>query len=198
MQFAKIIHTHTHTLCHKCSVLVWWAWRCTSTSSLASTIARLNYHQTTVVSFKEYSEKQIPFYIISQATRRCSFWRGVQYNTRDYSELIWVYSEKDTSYITGKWWTNSVLIKKRVSSTLVFIILSIPVWTCRNARIQASNSVIIFSNTLFIHWGHLAKSGSYLHRVCVQAVSIVNYKTQTIFITIISMVCHMSQHSCSQ
>ena len=39
--------THTQL---KCSVLVWGAWRCTSTSSLASIIARLKYHGTTVVS----------------------------------------------------------------------------------------------------------------------------------------------------
>ena len=44
----------------KCSVLVWWAWRCTSTSSLANTITRLKHHQTTVVIFREYGEKQFP------------------------------------------------------------------------------------------------------------------------------------------
>ena len=37
----------------KCSVLVWRAWRCTSTSSLASTIDRLEYHRTTLFSFGE-------------------------------------------------------------------------------------------------------------------------------------------------
>ena len=44
--------------------------------------------------------------IISKATRR----RGVQYSTRDYSELTWVYSKKDTSCVTGKWWPNSILM----------------------------------------------------------------------------------------
>jgi len=44
MQFSRrIAHTHSQ----KCSVLVWGAWRCTSTSSLASTITQLKYHWTT-------------------------------------------------------------------------------------------------------------------------------------------------------
>jgi len=49
---------------------------------MASTAARLKYHGTTVVSFREQGEKHIP-YIITQATRR----RVVQYTTIDYSEL---------------------------------------------------------------------------------------------------------------
>jgi len=40
------------------------------------------YHRTTVASFREQGEKQIPS-IISQATRR----RVLQYATRDYLEL---------------------------------------------------------------------------------------------------------------
>jgi len=58
-----------------------------------------------LASFREQGQKQIPS-IISQATRR----RGVQYSTRDYSELTWVYSKKDTSCVTGKWWPNSILM----------------------------------------------------------------------------------------
>ena len=108
LQFFKIMIDHTHS--QKCSVLVWGAWRCTLTS-LASTIAHLKYCQTTVVSFRERGEKQIPS-IISQAARRV-----VQYCTRDYS----VYSKKDTSCVTGKWWPNSILIKKCVSFTAVSI-----------------------------------------------------------------------------
>jgi hypothetical protein len=50
----------------------------------------------------------------------------VQYSTRDCSQLIRVYSEKDTRCITGTWWPNSVLIKKFVSITAVSIILSVP------------------------------------------------------------------------
>ena len=50
----------------------------------------------------------------------------LQYSIRDYSVLIWVYSKKDTWCIKGKWWPNSLLIKKFVSSTSVSIILSIP------------------------------------------------------------------------
>jgi len=52
--------------------LAWKTWRCTSTSSLASTITRLKYHQTTVVRFTEQGEKQTPSSTISQATRWCS------------------------------------------------------------------------------------------------------------------------------
>jgi len=64
-----------------------------------------------LVSFREQGEKQIPS-IISQATRR----RVVQYSTRHYS---------------GKWWPNSILIKKCVSFTAVSIILSIPCTCCQ-------------------------------------------------------------------
>ena len=53
-----------------------------STSSLASTVAHLKCHGTTVVSFRDQGEKQIP-YIITQAARRSV----VQYTTRCYSEL---------------------------------------------------------------------------------------------------------------
>ena len=60
-----------NTRSQKCSVLVWGAWICTSTSSQASTLTRLKYHWNTVVSFREQGEKQIPSSIISQATRRC-------------------------------------------------------------------------------------------------------------------------------
>jgi hypothetical protein len=77
-----------------------------------------------VVSFREYS-KEIPSSIISQANGRCSSWRVVQYSIRDYSELTWVYI-KDTSCITCKCWPNSMWIKKYVSFTTVFIILSTP------------------------------------------------------------------------
>ena len=35
--------------------------------------------------------------------------RVVQYSTRYYSELTWVYSKKDTSCARGKWWPNSIL-----------------------------------------------------------------------------------------
>jgi len=82
----------------KCSFLDWGAWICTSTSSSANTIARFNYHQITVVSFREYSEKQIPSSIISQVNTRCSTWRVVPYSTRDYSERMWIYSKEDTNY----------------------------------------------------------------------------------------------------
>ena len=110
LQFFKTIH-HTHS--QMCSVLVWGAWK----SSLASTIDHLKYHRTTVVSFREQGEKQIPS-IISQATRR----RVVHYFTRDYS----VSSKKDTSCVTDKWWPNSILIKKCVSFTTVSIIFVHP------------------------------------------------------------------------
>jgi len=41
LQFFKMtIRPYTQ----ECSVLVWGAWRCASTSSLASTISRLKYH----------------------------------------------------------------------------------------------------------------------------------------------------------
>jgi len=59
-----------------------WSWICTSTSSLASTITRLKYHRTIAGSLREYGGKQIPFSIISQATRRCTSWRLVQQSTK--------------------------------------------------------------------------------------------------------------------
>jgi len=113
-------HDDTHS--QKCSVLVWGAWRCTSTSSLASTIAQLKYHRTTVVSFREQSEKQIQS-IISEATRRV-----VQYSARDCSDLTWVYSKKDTSCVTGKWWSNAILIQKCVSFTAASIVFVHPLY----------------------------------------------------------------------
>jgi hypothetical protein len=73
------------------------------TSSLASTFAHLKCHRTTVASFREQGDKQIPSNI-SEATRRIV----VQYSTRDYSELTQVYC-KDTNCVTGKWWPNSIL-----------------------------------------------------------------------------------------
>ena len=50
----------------------------------------------------------------------------IQYSTRDYSELIRIYSKKGTSRTAGKWWPNSKLINKLVSFTTVSIIFSIP------------------------------------------------------------------------
>jgi len=73
------------------------------TSSLARTLALLKYHRTTVASFGEQGDKQIPS-IMFQATRRAV----VQYSTRDYSEFTRVYCN-DTSCVTGKWWPNSIL-----------------------------------------------------------------------------------------
>jgi len=77
---------------------------------------KLKYHQTTVVSFREQTEKQI-LSIISRATRR----RVVQHSTTDFSK-------KDTSCVTGKWWPNSILIKKCVSFTAVSIIFVHPLY----------------------------------------------------------------------
>jgi len=74
-------------------------------------------------SFREQGEKQIHSKI-SQASRR----RVVQYSTREYSELTWVYSKKDTSCVTGKWWPTSILIKKCVSFTAVSIIFVHPLY----------------------------------------------------------------------
>ena len=56
-------------------------------------------------------------YIISQATRRV-----IQYSTTDHAKLTRVYCKNDTSYVTGKWWPNSISIKKCVSFTAVSII----------------------------------------------------------------------------
>jgi hypothetical protein len=92
-------HDNSPTHSQKCSVLIRGAWRCISTSTLTSTIARLKYHRTTVVSV---SEKQITSSLISQATR-CSSWIVVKYSIRDYSELTWVYSKKGRRCTTGKW-----------------------------------------------------------------------------------------------
>jgi len=114
----RFAHTHSQ----KCSVLVWGARKCTS-ASLASTIAQVKYHWTTVVSVREQGEKQIPS-IISQATRR----KVVQYSSRDYSEFTRVCSKKDTSCVTGKWWPNSILIKKCVSFMALSIIFVHPLY----------------------------------------------------------------------
>ena len=92
--FKKTIHPYTQPEVFSLGLR---ARKCTS-ASLASTVAQLKYHRTTVVSFREQGEKQIPS-IISQATRR----KVVQYSTRDYSK-------KDTTCVTGKWWSSSILI----------------------------------------------------------------------------------------
>ena len=99
--------------------------RCTSTSALASTIARQ-------ISSNHcgQGEKPIPS-IISQGAGRCSSWTVVHYSTRDCSELIWVYSKKGTSCITGKWWPNSIPIKKCISFRTVPTILSFRCIWCR-------------------------------------------------------------------
>jgi hypothetical protein len=94
---------HTHT--QKCSVSVWGAWRCTSASSVASTVAQLKYCRTSVGSYREQSEKQISSIITQATSKSCT----------DYSEFTRVYSKKDTSCVRGKWWPNSILIKKYVS-----------------------------------------------------------------------------------
>jgi len=107
----------------KCPVFVWGAWRCTSTPSLASRLARLKYQWTTVFSFTKEWEKQKPSSIISQTTR-CSSWTVVQYSTRDYSERTWVYSKKVTCCIIGKWLPNSLLRKKSAPFATVSVILS--------------------------------------------------------------------------
>ena len=62
----------------------------------------------------------------------------VQYSTTDHSELIRVYSKKDTSRTAGKWWPTSELIKNRVyvkikcqlDTTEVFIADLIACSTC--------------------------------------------------------------------
>ena len=120
MRFFKMIR-HAHS--QKCSVLIWGAWRCTSTSSLASTVTHFKYHCITVVSLWEQGEKQIS-YIICQATRRIV----VQYSARDHSELTRVYSKEDTTCVTGKWWPNYILIKKCVSFTVVSVIFVHPLY----------------------------------------------------------------------
>ena len=107
----------------KSSIFVWGAWRCTSTPSMASRLARLKYHRNIVVSFTEERKKQKPSSIISHTTIRCSSWTVVQYSTRHYSELTRVYSKKVTSCIIGKCWPNSVLIKKCAPFATVFFIL---------------------------------------------------------------------------
>ena len=108
----------------KCSVFVWGARRRTSTPFLASRLAGIKYHQTTVVSFTEEGKKQNLSSIICQASTRFSSWRTYSILLEDYSELTWVCSKKLTSFIIGKWWSNSVLIKKCAPSTTVSVILS--------------------------------------------------------------------------
>jgi hypothetical protein len=56
--------------------------------SLTSTIARLKYRGTNVVSFREQGEKQILSSIISPAIGRFSSRRVIEYSTGDCSELI--------------------------------------------------------------------------------------------------------------
>ena len=65
--------------------------------------------------------EQITSSISSQETKRCSTWRVVQHSSSDCLELPRVYSKNDTSYITGKWGTNSISIKKCVSFRTVSI-----------------------------------------------------------------------------
>ncbi len=120
MQFKMTIHPYTQPEVFSLGLR---SIRYTSTSSLASRIPQLKYNQTTVVSFIEQGEKQIPS-IISQVTRR----RVVQYSNRDYSELTRVCFKKDTSCITGILLKNSISIKKCVSFTVVSIIFVHPLY----------------------------------------------------------------------
>ena len=80
--------THTHTHSQKCSVLFWGAWRCTSPSPVASTVAQPKYHRTTVGSFRKQGDKQIPS-IIFQATRR----QVAHYSTRDFTIYMNLFQE---------------------------------------------------------------------------------------------------------
>jgi hypothetical protein len=66
---------HSHSW--NCSIMVRRAWRWTSTSSLDSTITRFEHHWTTLISFVDYSEEQIPTSNIFKATWRCSSRRMV-------------------------------------------------------------------------------------------------------------------------
>jgi hypothetical protein len=120
--------------------LVRGAWRCTPTPFLTSTIARLKYRRTTVVTFREQGEKQTLSSIISQASGRCYSRRMVNYSTTDYSELTWVYSKKDTSCIPGKLWPNSALNRKSASFTTVSIIYSISLCCASNQRTKRITS----------------------------------------------------------
>jgi hypothetical protein len=55
-----------------CSVMVWTAWRWTSTSSLTSTITTSEHQWTTLVSFRDWNEELIPTSNICKAIWRCS------------------------------------------------------------------------------------------------------------------------------
>jgi hypothetical protein len=57
--------------------MVWRTRRWTSTSSLASTISRVEHHWTTLLSLGDWSEEQIPTSNISKAIWRCSSRRMV-------------------------------------------------------------------------------------------------------------------------
>jgi len=72
LQTASSVH-YPHANSQKCSVLVRETWRCTSISSLTSTIATLKYRRTTVVSYRQEGEKQISSPNISRATTSCYF-----------------------------------------------------------------------------------------------------------------------------
>jgi hypothetical protein len=65
--------THTHR--QKCSVVVWGTWRSTSTSSLASTIASLKYHPTTVVTVRSRSPP--PSFLNQLEDVLCEGWYNV-------------------------------------------------------------------------------------------------------------------------
>ena len=92
-----------------------------------------------IISFRGLGDKQIASSSTSQATRSSSSRRAAQYHTGGCSELVRVYRKKDTSCITGKWRPNSVLIKKCVSVTTNYIILSTPVTVNTAMQVQHLN-----------------------------------------------------------
>ena len=124
IQFSRWQFAHTHTEVFSVSL---------RTTKMHCNIfpgqdnVRLKYHRTTVASCRQYGDKHSPSSITSQATRRCSSWTVVLHSTEDCSELVSVYCKKDTSCITGKWWPNSVLVKKCVYFTTVSFICPSPV-----------------------------------------------------------------------
>jgi hypothetical protein len=92
MQFCKKTLPHPHSW--NCSVMVWRTRRWTSTSSLASIITRFEHYWTTLVSFGDYSEEQIPTSNISKATWRCSSRRMVL-------SRVWVTYRRDLHWMIG-------------------------------------------------------------------------------------------------
>jgi hypothetical protein len=121
-----------------------------------------------MISFREYGDQQSTSSIISQATGRFVMDSSTILHWRLFRTYMSIYSQKDTSFITGKGWHNSVVIRKCVSFTASYIILSIPCVFGRryvahfSVCEKSATHLILYSSNLYPLLFH-ASGDHYIH-----------------------------------